>query len=315
MAKQAVLLVGFNRPDLLHQNFEAIAQYKPKKLYFACDGPRLTHSSDNELVSQARDSIESFSWHCAVETRFQQRNVGLRKNMIEAIDWFFRHEPEGIILEDDCIPTDDFFSLMEHILESYRNEPKVWGATGSNPSGAPIATGYSYGFVRGALVWGWASWANRWKSYDRSLARYEKSGVSGRKKRWEDPFEYYALDWHLRQISRGKLETSWSYPWAWTVHHYDGLWAVPAQNLVSNVGFRPDATYTSSTKKFKQLAGTLGEIQQPATILRDVDLQHHIHRVQQGVLQPLWLNYLRNAYRASPAKWALQAMSKRRRSV
>lgn len=300
MGKQAVLVVGFNRPDLLRQNFGAIAEYQPKKLYFACDGPRVTNGTDAQLVSEAKKSVQSFSWQCAVETRFQQHNVGLRRNMVEAIDWFFANEPEGIILEDDCIPSPDFFSLMEHVIEKYRDEPKVWGVTGSNPSGAPVLAGDSYGFIRSAVIWGWASWADRWASYDRNLAEYSRSGLAGQKKRWPDAIEYHAFDWHLRQITQGKLLTSWAYPWSWTVIHNNGLWAIPSKNLVSNVGFRSDATHTSSATRLDQSVGNLGEIQSPSSIERDRELQHHIHTRHDRVLRPLWLNYLRNAYRLSP---------------
>lgn len=308
MAKQGILVIGFNRPDLLHQTLGPIARYGPKKLYFACDGPRLTHPKDNDLVAQSRKSFEAFSWSSAVETRFPTQNLGLRRNMVEAIDWFFRHEPEGIILEDDCVPTVGFFRLMDHILHKYRNDPRVWGATGSNPSGAPVTGSTSYGFIRSAMVWGWASWADRWASYDRNLVEYRGSGLAGKRRLWQDPFEYHALDWHLRQVAAGRLNTSWAYSWSWTVTHNDGLWAVPAQNLVSNVGFRSDATNTYRLGTLDHRAGTIAEIISPAAIERDSKLQHHIHRRQHRVLRPLWLNYLRNIYRASPARGLVRAL-------
>ena len=123
----AVLVIGFNRPDLLSQTFEAVSRYQPQKLYFACDGPRLSLPEDEELVAKARKSFEAFPWQCEVKRQFQPKNLGLRNHVIGALDWFFESEPEGIVLEDDCVPTNDFFRLMEHILNTYRDEPRVWG--------------------------------------------------------------------------------------------------------------------------------------------------------------------------------------------
>lgn len=303
MPKSAVLIVGFNRPDLIQKTLAVLVEYQPKKLYFACDGPRSTHPEDAQLVSETRKSVEALPWHCPVETLLQTKNLGLRKNMIAAIDWFFAREPEGIVLEDDCVPGLGFFALMEHILDNYRHEPRVWGATGSNPSGAPVAGNASYGFIRSALVWGWASWADRWALYDRDLTKYGDSGLAGKKRLWKDPFEYHALDWHLRQIARGQFDSSWAYPWGWTVVHEDGLWAVPAENLISNVGFRFDATHTTSATTLSQTLGSLGEIKSPALIKRDIDLQRFIHSKQHRVFKPLWLNYLRNAFRVVRARW------------
>lgn len=295
MAKQAVLVIGFNRPDLLRQNFSAICEYQPKKLYFACDGPRSNHPDDDGLVTQARRSVEGFPWRCEIETRFQLQNLGLRRNMVESLDWFFENEPAGIVLEDDCIPTPDFFFLMGHVLERYADDPRVWGATGSNLSGGWNGGSASYDFIRCPLIWGWASWANRWTLYDRHLADYRSSGLAGRKRRWRDPIEYHAYDWHLRQISKRNFLTTWSFQWSWTVSNHDGLWAIPAQNLVSNVGFGVDATHTRSSDGLDHSAGALGEIRSPASIVRNSKLQHLIHRKQHRVLHPLWLNYIRNA--------------------
>lgn len=294
--KTAVLVVGFNRPDLLRKVLAEVSDYSPKALYIACDGPRQEHPSDIDLVHQSQRVANEFNWYCRVFTKFEKHNLGLRASMISALDWFFEYEPEGIVLEDDCVPTPDFFSLMTHILDKYRNEYKVWGGTGSNPSRAPVAGGASYGFIRSALVWGWASWADRWASYDRDLVDYLRSGLAGEKSLWQDPFEYHALDWHLRQILQDELRTSWAYPWSWTVMHHDGLWAVPAQNLVANVGFRADATHTQRGT-LDQSVDPLGEITSPVTLQRDIELQKVIHRRQHRVVLPLWLNYVRNAYR------------------
>lgn len=313
VTKSAVLVIGFNRPDLLTRTLAAVAQYGPKKLYFACDGPRDGVLSDAELVSESRGAVHRFSWSCEVKHMLQEQNLGLRASMVAAIDWFFANESEGIVLEDDCLAGADFFSFMEHALVEYRDQRHVWGATGSNPSGAPVADSSSYGFVRTALVWGWASWADRWALYDRGLEAYQKSGWAGKKKFWKDPFEYHALDWHLDRIAKGSLHSSWAYPWAWTVTHNEGLWVVPAQNLVANIGFRSDATHTRSAGNLNQRLENIGKLHIPTKIERDAKLQHHIHSRQHRVLRPLWLNYFRNVYRVSPIKRLLGALSFDRR--
>lgn len=298
MSHKAVLVVAFNRPDLARKTLAAVAKYRPKILYFACDGPRVAHSSDFLLVEETRAVVRTFPWGCEIRTFFQKQNVGLRENMVQAIDWFFENESEGIVLEDDCIPTPDFFIFMEHILDKYRDELRVWGVTGSNSSRAPVAREHSYGFVRFAIVWGWASWANRWKLYDRDLNEYQNSEMAGVKKLWSDEFEYHAIDWHLRQIVQKRLLTTWAFPWGWTVLHNDGLWALPAENLITNEGVRSDATHTRRSRVgLSNPVRPLGRIRSPRKLVRDIELQHHVHRRQHRVLRPLWLNHVRNLYR------------------
>ncbi len=40
--------------------------------------------------------------------------------MKAAIDWFFENEEAGIILEDDCHPSQDFFRFQDEMLDRYR---------------------------------------------------------------------------------------------------------------------------------------------------------------------------------------------------
>ena len=297
MSRAAVLIVGFNRPQSLEKVLGAVNRYSPRSVYVSCDGPRATVPGDTALVELSRAVAESFEWNCEVHTKYEDRNLGLRKSMTSSIDWFFENEPEGIILEDDCVPSPDFFDFMEYVLEKYREEKKVWGATGSNPSLAKVPGLASYGFVRTALVWGWCTWADRWADYDRDLSAYRTSGMAGKLSNWPDPYEYHAHDWQLRQIVKGRLKTSWAYPWSWTVVQNDGLWAVPRANLIRNIGFGHEATNTTSIPRVEDGIGSLGRIHSPKQAQRSVDLQRSIHRHHHRVLEPLWLNYWRNSYR------------------
>jgi hypothetical protein len=42
-----------------------------------------------------------------------------------AISWFFEQEPEGIVLEDDCVPHASFFPFCAELLKHYRDENRV----------------------------------------------------------------------------------------------------------------------------------------------------------------------------------------------
>lgn len=44
-----VLLIGFNRPEIIQQSFEYIRKARPEKLYVAIDGPRDDVDKDVEL--------------------------------------------------------------------------------------------------------------------------------------------------------------------------------------------------------------------------------------------------------------------------
>lgn len=298
MGSKPVLIVGFNRPDLVRQVVDQVREYRPSTVYLACDGARPELEGEEALVRQVRKELQKIDWPCNVHKKFEGSNLGLRDSMVQAIDWMFRQEPEGIILEDDCVPSRDFFRLMEFILETYRGDARVWGATGSNPlnmTGDPQST---LSFVGTALIWGWATWADRWQRYDRNLEKYNRSGWRRKVSRWQDKYTFHALDWQLNRLSEEQRPHTWDYQWAWSVAYHGGLWGVPHQNLITNIGFGPDATHTKDTPRGNQVIGTLGEIKPPKAPTRNIRFQRELHRKLHRVLRPLPLNRIRDLIRA-----------------
>jgi GR25 family glycosyltransferase involved in LPS biosynthesis len=103
----------FNRLDTTKQVFEAIRQAKPPRLYVAADGAR----EAKEKVKAVRDYIISnIDWECEVKTLFREQNFGCK---MAVSSWFFENEEMGIILEDDCLPSQSFFWFCEELLERY----------------------------------------------------------------------------------------------------------------------------------------------------------------------------------------------------
>jgi hypothetical protein len=170
--KKAVLVIGYNRPETTQRVMDAISSYSPDRIYVACDGPKDGFPSDLERVTQVQQIMQNPRWNSTVTALFRPANLGLRVAVTDALDWFFDQEDEGIILEDDCVPSPDFFRLAEHCLDTYRDEERGWGMTGSNTANVTMSTDASYGFIQHPLIWGWATWANRWKRRDFALHSY-----------------------------------------------------------------------------------------------------------------------------------------------
>ncbi len=101
------------------KEFEEIKKAKPKKLYIAGDGPR------NKIEKKKTDEVRKFvldniDWDCKVKTLFRKKNLGCGKAVSQAITWFFKNEEMGIILEDDCLPSQSFFPFCEELLKKYK---------------------------------------------------------------------------------------------------------------------------------------------------------------------------------------------------
>ena len=109
--RSPVLFLVFNRPVPTKQVFDRIKIVKPPRLYIACDGPRDRNHLDLSYVEQVRMICSEVDWPCDVKHLYRDTNLGCGLAVSTAIDWFFSYEEEGIILEDDCLPSDSFSFL------------------------------------------------------------------------------------------------------------------------------------------------------------------------------------------------------------
>ena len=125
MLDAPVLFLVFNRPDVTMRVFEAIRHARPRRLYVAADGPRAGISSETGKCEQTRQIATQVDWDCEVKTLFRSENLGCRVAVSSAIDWFFENEPEGIILEDDCLPHPTFFHFCQELLERYQHDQRI----------------------------------------------------------------------------------------------------------------------------------------------------------------------------------------------
>lgn len=231
-----ILFLVFNRPGLTKRVFDEIKKAKPKKLYVAIDGPRKEIESDLVKISEVIEIVSNLTWECKLELLQRESNLGCGLAVSSAIDWFFSKEDEGIILEDDCVPSQEFFSFCVSLLEKYRRTKAVMAINGSNPF-LIESKDCSYSFTSYNLIWGWATWKDRWVEY-----KYDLSN-EGAFKMLLLLLMKFKLDlvsvrsWyrHLKLVIQGKINT-WDYQWIYACLINKGLVATPTYNLIHNIG-------------------------------------------------------------------------------
>ncbi|WP_185817028.1 nucleotide-diphospho-sugar transferase [Hymenobacter metallilatus] len=276
--RTAVLLLIFNRPDTTRRVFEAVRRARPPRLYIAADGPRSSHPDDQARCTAARAIVADIDWPCEVFTLFRTTNLNCGVGPASAIDWFFRQEEEGIILEDDCVPAPSFFRFCEELLARYRTDTRVMHIGGNNFSREaqrprPVAA-ESYYFSTQVNSWGWATWRRAWQLYDFQLSQYQELRAQGK-------LAGLYSSWLETRYRLGKIESVldlpqppdvWDYQWHFTIVANSGLCIVPATNLVGNIGFGEQGTHTlNATDEFANVPTTnlAFPLCHPATVLAD----------------------------------------------
>ncbi|MFZ5560842.1 MAG: hypothetical protein ACOY41_04825 [Pseudomonadota bacterium] len=244
--RSAVLFLIFNRPDTTRQVFEAIRAAKPPRLYVAADGPRPTRAGEHECCAEARRIATEVDWPCEVKTLFRDSNLGCKMGVSGGIEWFFEHEEEGVILEDDVLPLPSFFAYCDELLERYRHDDRVGMISGCNLVVKHFAPAHSYFFSRYNHIWGWASWRRAWRHYDVAMRSWREWESSGGLKKISDGSRAFEVYWSecFNNTYAGKIDT-WDYQWTFACWRQEMMAVLPAQNQIGNLGFGPGATHTT----------------------------------------------------------------------
>jgi hypothetical protein len=267
MLDTPVAFIIFNRPDLTEIVFEAIRQAKPKKLLVIADGPRFPEEA--EKCEKARAVIKKVDWECEVLTNFSDKNLGCKRRVSSGIDWVFSEVEEAIILEDDCLPTQSFFYFCQTLLDHYRHDERVMHIGSNNFQNGKNITESSYYFSKYPHIWGWASWRRAWQYYDidmKTWLDYKKLDLISLA--CNDSYEHRYWTNIFEGAFSGAINTTWDYQWTYAIWCQNGLSIVPQTNLVSNLGFREDATNTFGENPLAKISTTdIWEISHPCFLL------------------------------------------------
>lgn len=238
MSTSPILLIAYNRPDLTRRVFASIREARPRRLFVAADGPRPDDPQDFEKCRLARNVIQ-VDWDCELHTLYSEAHLGCGVGPSRAISWYFENVEQGIILEDDCVPSQSFFPFCDELLDYYRGNDSIFAISGTNVLGQ-IKSRYSFVFSYLGGIWGWATWRRAWKLYDYEMRHWNEPETRQRILRLlGDKAQFAAISQTF-----DNRPTTWDYQWLFTRLAYGGLSVVPAKNLVSNVGFGEEATHT-----------------------------------------------------------------------
>lgn len=250
-----VLMVFFNRPEPLQKVFEAVKKAKPKILFIAQDGAREGNQTDAENVARCREVVKNIDWDCDVHYDYSEINLGCGRRMSSAISWAFESVDRLMILEDDCVPGEDFFPFCEELLERYEDDKRISMISAMNHLGTyENENKDSYLFCHSGAIWGWATWKRQWDMYDFELKNISDADVFKIIKDSAFP-GYYKADLarqgrdRISKLQKGEKLSSWTFQFNILRVLNNQLTIVPTKNMVSNVGITADSTHASGSLK------------------------------------------------------------------
>ncbi len=287
-----VLLIGFNRPDLMKQNLENLRQQNVQKLYITIDGPREGREDDKRNVEIVRQIVRQVDFCPDMHLKLRDVNVGAEVNVSEGIAWALEKEEYVIVLEDDVMVHESFFRFMQEMLERYKDDERIAMVSGSNYS-PMLESNTDYYFCQsGHTGGGWATWKRVWDGFSlceevddkylskdflrlvsindkvanrrrRSFKRMKKAGVGN--STWDVMFSYYRITRKLLSI-------------------------VPRSHLSSNIGIY--GLHYSGVDKglMMKIDEDFRAIHHPSDVTWNqmYDLYHYEHYIKESVFRKIW---------------------------
>ena len=246
--KNAVAMIIFNRPENSDKVFGQVKNVKPPRLYIIADGAR--DEQEWEKVKRSREIADKVDWDCEVCTIFAEKNLGCKKRIITGISEVFKREERAIILEDDCVPTEEFFVFQDWALEKYESTEQIAVVSGSNLLDYQFTEKYKNGFSSYINCWGWGTWKRVWNQYDEFLSIQEINKAysevvrnanltAGQKKYWLHIFRNSVYS-----------RTIWDFYLQYFFFKYSWCSVYPACNLVENIGFGNDSTHMKTEPEY-----------------------------------------------------------------
>ena len=235
-AKAPVLLMTYRKLDFLPFLTQCILEYSPPKLYVAHNSA--ADYDDKARVEKVRDTILSWDPPFDVEYILRDRHLEVSDSFHQALDYVFSKEERIIVLEDDTLPDRSFFSYCNDMLSQFENNENVGSIVGCN-LGAAESYDRCFRIGFNPLYWGWASWASRW-SLSRSLSipwHCAQCGIEDVLPA-DDPF----FSAFLQKLDARSI--TWDVMWGWAQALNRQHCIVPGINMVRNMGFCPEGTFT-----------------------------------------------------------------------
>ena len=177
MTKTPVVMISFNRPDLVRltmRNVSLAEGANDREITMFIDGPR--NDSDKAKQNEIFDIVESYQDILPrLKIVRRDRNLGCRGNIVDAITTELNRSGRAIVIEDDILVSRTFLRYMDEALEFYENDKRIWCINAYQNPYFKVPKGYRFDLYLNPvnMCWGWGTWKDRWQGVDFDLKTWE----------------------------------------------------------------------------------------------------------------------------------------------
>lgn len=283
-----IIIFVYNRLDHTKKTLDSLKKNhlaSKSELFIYSDAEK--NKESKQKVTEIRKYLKTITGFKKITIIERNENWGLANSIIDGVTNIVNKYGAVIVLEDDMVTSPYFLTYMNEALKFYQNETKVWHISGWN---YPIATDEldDAFFWRVMNCWGWATWSDRWSSFEKNSEKLIEN--------WDiNTIKRFNLDgsepgfWKQIQANQNKKLDTWAIFWYATIFEKNGLCLNPSLSLVVNIGLDGSGEHCSESSIFNtNLQDTQRVIKLPISIVESELALKLINNFYKSIKKPFY---------------------------
>ena len=239
-----VLILAYQRTSSLIEILQKCKGNGFARIYVSVDVPSSQDIPALNRTDEVLKILKNFesSYSGKLFYKIATHNLGCGVSVLSGCDWLYGQEEFGIVIEDDCIPSDDFFRFVQENLSFIDSSTEYAVLCGTQFYRLDRREGCIYK-VKYPIFWGWATTRKQWE-----LSRTQLDGLlSGDSLAFNGLHFPEKVYWRAgcRRILEGYVDT-WDTLLTSILINERRSALAPYQSLIQNVGNDEVATHTSA---------------------------------------------------------------------
>lgn len=235
-----IALFIYDRPQCTKKVLEALKRNCIDELYVFQDG--LEEQTNKTAWEQNVSLIREIAWCNVIYEKNEYKANSLDEQIVYGVNKVLQEKEEIIVIEDDCVISDDCIEFMVKCFNIYRNNKKIIDI-GAYLEPIKIPENYSLPIIAAGIPAGqvWGTWKDRWEEFQRDYLLIKNIGNSMRNNNMFDSCGYPIK----KILTEYWMLGTWDLWWSINVLVKEGISIRPRYNKVYNIGFENPGTHTS----------------------------------------------------------------------
>ncbi len=230
-----ILLFAYNRPEHFKKTIVSLGKNKFAKkhdLLIFIDGPK--NKIDLKKNLQIFNLIKNNKKFKTIKIFKDKKNKGLKKSIINGVNYAFKKNESIIVLEDDIVTNKYFLDYMTKSLDFYKNNPSIGTVSAYSYINLDKNIKDNVYLSQRHSSWGWGTWKTNWVNM-----KWSNNWIRNHlyKKNFRIKFNKSGEDmYHMLNLQSQKKIDSWAIIYNLNCFLENKYCLCPKKSLIFNIG-------------------------------------------------------------------------------